>query len=281
MARPLTPVTAPQAEPPRLGLLASNPPVTGQGERWTGGLTYDPEGCNDGEIFGTCDYGTPTTDIENRDFVSWYPYILSVTTQCSTFSGGAEEVQGRALRLLNQQTETLIGRELWTGDFAQTETDNPNVWLAHPDSDNLSESGPVGFVHALACLQQYLANNNGGKQGMIHATPQTITHWESFRLLRREGSKILTFQDHIVVPSPGYTGTSPDGDIGNDNVWAYATDMVRVWLTEPTTSEPLALADRSTNTYISTAQRYALAEWERCRHAGVRLAMDVCDSGGS
>src|SRR5687767_10866262 len=108
MARALQPVTAPFAEPPRFGLLASNPSVTGQGERWIGGIKYDPEGCADGEIFGTCDYGTDTTVVDNPDIVSWFPYILSVTASCTAFSGGADEVQARARRLMLQQTETLI-----------------------------------------------------------------------------------------------------------------------------------------------------------------------------
>lgn len=278
MARPLQPVVAPPAAAPRYGLIASSPPVTDQGDRWIGGITYVPEGCVDGEYFGTCEYGTETTPVTDPATVEWWPYQLSVTVQCSSFSGRASDLEERARRLLQQQTETLIGRELWEGNFAQTETDNPNHYLAHADSDNLSHAGAVGFTHALACLEEYLSKNNGGQQGMIHATPQIVTHWEAFRLLRREGNKILTFKDTLVIPSPGYSGISPTGDIGDNDIWAYATDMVRLWIGDIRVD---ISEDRQDNTFQAIAQRPALAEWPRCRHAAVQIAAIPCDSGGS
>lgn len=147
--------------------------------------------------------------------------------------------------------------------------------------DILSESGPVGLVHGLACLEQYLASNNGGQQGMIHATPQVVTHWASFRLLRREGNRILTFHDTIIVPSPGYSGNNPNGSIADDDVWAYATDMITVRLGEVQTFDLEDTVDRDNNTIQTIAQRRALADWQRCRHGGIRLAVDLCDIGGS
>lgn len=282
MARPTQPVVAPLASPPRFGLLASSPPVTDQGDRWKGGISYAPEGCNDGEVFGTCDYGTETSVLDGPATVSWYPYWLSVTTVCSTFSGVVEDAEvERTRRLLEQQTETLLGYELWAGNNAQIETDNPNTWLASPDAIDLTGLEPSGLVHGLACLEQYLAENNGGRQGMIHATAQVVTHWESYRLLRREGNRILTFKDTIVVPSPGYIGTSPTGTIGDEDVWAYATDAVRIWLGQPDTPNVKNQVDRRDNTAYVTIQRPALAEWERCRHAGIQLCVTPCGFDGS
>lgn len=272
----IQPVVQPFAAAPQFGLIASSPPVSDQGNRWTGGISYSPEGCGDGEIFGTCEYGTDVTPATQPDTVVWWPYILSVAVECSTFSGEGPDVgelDDRARRLLLQQQETLLGKELWEGNYAQADAEGPpNTWLAGPDADVITTT-PATLTHGLDCLEQYLAENNGGKQGMIHATAQTVTQWESFRLLRREGNRILTFKDTIVVPSPGYTGTSPTGTIGSGDIWAYATDYIRVWLDEPKVKDA---TDRSTNTAQTVAQRFALAEWERCRHGGLPLDMDVC-----
>lgn len=279
-------VSAPMAAAPRFGLLASIPTEDASQDRWGGGIQYRPEGCVDGYIYDICDAPTRTTP-ENRDVVAWQPYVLHVSQKCSSFSGEYAENQARIVRLLQSMTETLIGREFWGGELSSTATDtdgdpSPNTWLANvADVDILSELGPVGLVHGLACLEQYLSENNGGQQGAIHATAQVVTHWESFRLLRREGNKILTFKDTVVIPSPGYLGTSPDGNIGNNNIWAYATDMPRIWLGDIKPVEDKETFDRTDNTVVVQAERKALVEWERCRHAGVRLAMEVCDTGGS
>lgn len=277
---------APLATAPRYGLLASIPPIT---TRLTvEGITYMPEGCVEGQTRNPCEPDDRVIG-DRPDNVEWRPYVISVFDQCSTFSGFTEEeATARVMRLLNMDTERQLAHEFWTGDLASTAVDPnsdpwPNTWLANvADVDILSESGPVGFVHALACLEEYLAGTNGGQQGAIHATIQTISHWESFRLLRREGNRILTFQDNVVIQSPGYPGTSPDGTVGNNNIWAYATDMPRIYL-GPIQGpwERKDQVDRDNNTVVMEVSRLGLVEWQRCRHAGVRLAMEVCDTGGS
>lgn len=279
-------IEAPLAASPRFGLLASIPPQTEVAEEvWKGGIAYEPEGCVEGTIFDPCDAPSSRTDPTKAPSVEWYPYILEISEVCSTYSGdgGAE---GRITRLMNMATETLLGREFWEGNLASTMLvdgdPSPNTWLANvADVDILTESGPTGLVHGLACLEQYLSENNGGQQGVIHATPQVVTHWESFRLLRKVGSLTLTMQDHIVVASPGYTGTDPNGNIADSNVWAYATDMPRIFLGQTKTYSREESTDRLNNTVTMVAQRRGLVEFQQCRHAGVRLAVDLCDSGGS
>jgi hypothetical protein len=184
-------------------------------------------------------------------------------------------------------TERQLGEELWTGNLAATAnlpdgTDWPNTWLADVGNvDILSEDGWVSPVHGLSCLEQYLAQTNGGQQGMIHATAQVASQWSFFNLVRDEGRRLVTVNDNIVVVSPGYTGSSPTGSVGDNDIWAYATDMVRVFVGEPKAYDLRETVDRVNNTIVSVAQRPALAEWQRCRHAGVRLALDSCDVGGS
>lgn len=286
MATARNPVEAPLAAAPRFGLLASIVPEKTAEKVWKAGIAYRPEGCVEGSIFDPCE-APERTDPDSPDIVEWNPYIITISDKCSSFSGEWDEYEARVRRRMGMATETLIGNEFWNGTLAQASTDTdgndwPNTWLANvADVDILTESGAVGLVHGLACLEQYLAENNGGQQGAIHATPQTVTHWESFRLLRREGNRILTFKDTVVIPSPGYTGDDPNGNVADNNVWAYATDMPRIYLGEINVTDARQTSDWRDNTMVSVAQRRAMVEFEKCRHGGVRLAMTLCDSGGS
>lgn len=277
------------AERPKFGLLASIIPEKSTDMRWAESdavIAYSPEGCQEGETVDPCD--PPTIEATDRPaIVEWHAYILRVTERCSTVSG-IDDNKARAIRLLEMDTERQLGAEFWEGTLAQASTMPvsgdpwPNTWLANPlDMDILTEAGPVTLTHGLACLEQYLAENNGGQQGAIHATAQVVTHWESFRLLRREGNRILTFKDTVVIPSPGYTGTSPDGDIASGDIWAYATDLPRIFLGPPRADEIMDSIDRLNNTVEMSAFRPGLVEYQKCRHAGVRLDVDICQTGGS
>lgn len=273
-----TPVMAPMAGPPRFGIMASIP-MHNDYPRWSTGIKYMPEGCNNGQSFDICD----PYDKEDRGMpeeVDWKPFAITVTETCSAFGMSFEERQERVRRLIQSDTERQLGAELWDGAIAQQTPDSPNTWLAkstEPEFVDLTGVSPAGYVRAIACLEQFLAENNGGQQGVIHATAQLVTVWESFRLLRREGNKILTFKDTLVIPSPGYSGNDPEGTTGSDNIWAYATDMPR-WVVGDVQG-PFDIEesmDRAENTIDVTASRLALIEWERCRHAGIQVLLSPC-----
>lgn len=297
MALPL-PINPQPATAPRYGLIVSSDPPFDNSDRWMQGLSYSPEGCGSGVAVDPCISGTNVFDPNNRPAkVEWLPYNLIVNEDCSLLPSG-DDREARVTRKLSQSQETLIGHELWTGDIASVATTDsfhdangdptslqslpwPNTWLAHnADAEILSPPGQaVGLVHGLACLEQYLAAN-GGDQGMIHATAQVVTHWASFRLLRREGNKLLTMLDTIVVASPGYSGTGPHGQIADNDIWAYATDPVYVRLGPVKVEGQGGVAvDYRNNNQVVVAQRPALAEWNKCRHAGVQLAVTLCGSG--
>lgn len=277
---PRTPVQAPPAEAPRIGLLASFPAET-DAPRWSTGIAYMPEGCIEGELKEVC-APTENTPSDLPAVVEWDPYFVTVTAECSTFSSptGEDTVDdSRARRALVADRERQLGLEFWEGGLAQASS-LPNTWLSNDDDPNfvVLSPGSNSYVRALACLQEFLASNNGGQQGAIHATAQVVTRWESFRLLRRENNRILTMQDHVVVVSPGYTGTDPDGAIGSDNIWAYATDKPRVYLGDTVIAPIMDTIDRVNNTIQVTASQQALVEFQNCRHAGIQIADDPCSS---
>jgi hypothetical protein len=284
LTQPLAPIVPPPAEAPVNGLLVSaRKPVDAPGIRWQLGFSYEPEGCVDGTTFDPCDAAPAIVVPTNPSTVEWQPVALSASYRCSTWDYRAKDWQAVVLRRLEADQERQLGFELWTGTLAQAKG-FPNKRLAGGAIvDILTESGPVGLVHGLACLEEYLNTRNGGQRGMIHATAQVASHWSSFGMLLRENDRLRTYQGTEVVTSPGYPGTNPNGGIADDDVWAYATDMVDVRLAEVQYIglENGAQVNRETNEITVRAQRDAAASWQGCRLGGVRLAVIRCGIGGS
>lgn len=287
----IIPVSAPPATQPKYGLRTTLSTENTGDTRWftpDAIISYLPEGCSEGSTKDPCSPGTNTPQ-SSPDVVEWHAYILDWEEQCSGFSGDEDFNPSRAIRGLEMDTERQLGSEFWDGTLAQSASlpvsgdPWPNTWLANvADVDILSESGAVALTHGLACLQEYASGLNGGQQAAIHATPQTITHWDGLGLLHRDGqNRLITKLDNLVISSPGYSGTSPDGTIGDNNIWAYVTDIPRVFLGGIKTFPMDQTYNRDENTTMVYAARPALVEWQRCRHAGVRLSLTACDQGGS
>jgi hypothetical protein len=133
----------------------------------------------------------------------------------------------------------------------------------------------------MSCLDGYLASHNSGAQGAIHVNVQTLSQWVTLRIAEFVEGKWYSPGGNLIIASPGYSGNSPLGVTSDGNIWAYATDMPRIFLTKPQVFPLKSSTDRRTNTTYAKAQRVGLVEWQKCRHAGVRLDMDVCDTGVS
>lgn len=267
------------ATPPSFGL-SVDLPVISKG-RWQSGITYAPEGCVDGTTLSL--YATGEKTPSNRPAtVTWVPYILSVFQTCSTLGDDLDEARALGRRALLADTERQLAEEFWNGVISQTENwqgaATPNTWLSD-DSDPgfVDLGGPAHLTHALGCLDQFLSWNNSGQQGAIHATPLARTFWVGLNLLRYENGKYLSPNGHVVISSPGYSGDSPDGAYGDANIWAYATDMPRVFLDDiGPPNKDVQIVDRRNNDVLVLAERVALVEWERCRHAGIQLNLEAC-----
>jgi hypothetical protein len=280
------PIPGRRAQAPRMGLVVSAEKPAEPESVWKNGISYDVESCvvpdTPRDICSPGSFGTaqePTTS-------EWEAYVVAADWTCSTF--GQSDIQAAyeaARRRLMATWGFQVERELWTGTLAQAQS-YPNRWLA--DAANVVELSVGGLtpIEALACLTQYLAENAGGQQGMIHATPQVVTHWDQLGALHRQGNVILTkTRDDIVVAGNGYTGSNPDGDAASaGNVWAYATDIVEVREGETDPEDiggqgPIPWVDPTNNRITVRAQKRALASFEGCRHAGTQIALDPCVSG--
>lgn len=273
---------APPASPPEFGLTTAIKPITDG--RWQGGIKYTPEGCITGTTRSLYQLAekVPTT---RRDEVTWIPYILSTYETCSTFSDDIDEARARARRALEADSERQLALEFWEGTISQSQqwqgADTPNTWLT--DSTDPAyvtlASAAVDPATALRCLDTYLGQNNSGQQGAIHAPIPVFDYWaEESSIVFRDG-KWYTPTGHLVITSPGYPGTSPDDSAyAAGSLWAYATDLPRVFMAPVRPmGESVQVVNRRNNDVAPLAERLALAEWERCRHAGIGIDLDTCD----
>lgn len=282
------------AQAPRMGLVTAaqgaNSLVTQPESKWMNGVAYETEACVTPSA--PIDICTPGAFAQAQPPASseWVPYVAYADWTCSTFSVGnaLDEAYAVARRRLDATWQWQMEFELWTGTLAQVQS-YPNRWLA--DAANVADlSGGAGVtpLNALACLTQYLADNTGGQQGMIHATPAVVTHWADEGAVYRQGNVILTkVRDDVVVAGNGYPGTTPDGDAPVDgNVWAYATDIVEVREgskspngidgNESAALKPIQWVNPTNNVIVVRAQKRVLASFEGCRHAGIRIDIPVC-----
>lgn len=277
-----------------MGLIVAGRNPSDPDDRWENGITYEPECVPDsGTPLDACDPAEVDTPSANAT-VAWDPYFLQVGYNCGTFGWKGRDWQALVRRRLAADEERQLSAELWRGALARAEG-YPNRFLASAAADVLTD-GATGLTDGLACLEQYLAECNGGQQGMIHATTQVVDHWLALgHLLRREGNVLYTnSRDTIVVPGAGYDGSGPQSPqplegqgtpeaAAEGSVWAYVTGIIEVRLGRVDVlggPDQPAQMDRTGNSVDLIAERAALASWDLCCHGAVELDVSLCSAGG-
>lgn len=269
MAAPKVVVQGTQAAPPRVGLIVSAATPSGEGSRWQGGITYDPETGQPGYRTDLCDPGENDRDLPARpEVVAWDAYAIGDGIRCTALAANRTDWRAQARRQLEAVAEYQLSAELWSGTLA-TAHGYDNLFLDNGDAHDVVTSGAdVGPRDALAFLEQYLADAARGQRGMIHAPRAIVSTWAQDGGLRREGGLILTTHDTIVVPGAGYP---------LDSGKAFATGMVEVRRGDvEITGDPLSSAevDRDTNTVEVRAEQVALASWDGVAHGAVNVDID-------
>lgn len=272
-------VTAPVNTPPLVSLVRSARRVDEGDFRWENGFAFSPEGCEGGGILDPCGT-TEKTISDNPALVEYDPYVVYAGDKCSSFGWQDRDYQARARRFLEACQSKHIAAELWTGTLA-TSASFPNPFFTDIAGDVVATA--VTPTEALACLEQGLAECQCGA-GMIHATPNVVTHWINAGLVLREGGLLMTYLGTIVVADGGYPGTGPGGtEPASGAVWAYATGIVEVRLGEvqifpATLKEAL---NRETNLIEFRAERMASAVWDNCCLLAASVDVELCIIGGS
>lgn len=289
------PIQAPQARPPRYGLLAAAPTVDDADLRvLAGGWEYQPEACGlSGRDSITCagsTQGVMDAADQRPGVLEGDPLWLWAADECSTFGFQARDWQGRARRQLAATESYELAAELWDGTVTAADgLANPYLASAAADSDTVT-SAAADPVDALACIEAGLARYLRGQQGMVHVTPQLLTHLRAAQAISREGTVWTTSMGHIVVADAGYSGAGPGGAAAGASQWAYGTSMVQVRLgpvemIPGTLDDARSLAaamDRAVNNVVVVAGRLAGYQWANdCAHVAAEVDLAVCAIGGA
>lgn len=286
-------VQAPPSRPPRYGLLVAVPPVSDEDLHvLAAGWTFQPEGCDiSGIDTPDCagNVGVMALDAQPST-ITGSPLWVYSGDECSAFGYLAREWQGRARRRLAATESYEIALELWAGAVQQSESLN-NKYLASPggDSDTVTD-GPSSILNAMANLEAALADTLRGQQGLMHMTPQLLTHAVASDLVRRDGNVWVSPMGHIVVADAGYTGSGPGDDPSDAGLWIYGTPMLQIRL-GPVEVIPgdldnaVALAasmDRDLNDIVVFAGRLAAVQWSvECAHIAAQTNIPLARIGGT
>lgn len=271
-------VDAPAAGPNRRGLLSPGGAIeiVEPDERWVGGFAYEPLACG---VIGprpiVCEDTEKPSDVDPAAIREYDPIYLLGADVCSTLDRGRDRIERAQQNLLATQSHQAE-REFWDGVATRAATPNlGNAYLAEGGASDAVSSTPVPFVNALAELDQALAECLHGTQGMIHATPLTVSLWYAAGLLRVEGQRLLTAMDTIVVTGSGYSGSAPGAQAGDPPVppadlsagaTAYGTGLVysRLGSTNRIGETAVSEIDRATNTQTVLVERPAAITFAGC-----------------
>lgn len=249
------PVEAPSLVANPINLVrSSRTPADSTSGRWVNGFAYVPEGIGLLGVSDACS-GDFEEMLHADAFTSdWTPYVLTAEYRCSTFGFDQNDYKGRATRLLDAATSKLLEWEFWGGELSQ---------VASLDNSFLMEFTGVAYnadtiESAIGAVENGLADCVVGGRGMIHLPPFVVPFLRS--IVRREGNLLLTDRDTIVVPGSGYAryggGANP-----NATMDIYGTGITDVRLGEIIVEDDASF-DRSTNTMVIKAQRYACVSWD-------------------
>lgn len=273
-------VEAPPLAAPTVGLLRSAVVVEdGDGARWLqDGVSFESRSCGPSGVSDPCDNTKTVPPDEGTEQVDGDAFVVWAADRCSVMDNGRDG-EARARNRLAAWQGFQIERELWEGAFHRA-SNKTGRWLADAvaDGTDVISATAVATRDALGALEEYLAGCVS--QGMIHAHPNLVTSWDSLNLIRREGARLYTVQDTMIVPGRGYTGAAPstDGaadpivDASGETAYAYATSMIQVRL-GPTRA--FTDVDRAVNTRTWRAERSAVFTWDACCHGAINV--DLAD----
>lgn len=290
MAQLRAPVTAPPARPPRYGLILAAPAWEGDGDarELAGGWEFQPEGCGaSGRLPVECEGDTAAmTEGSRPAVVDGEPVWLYATDECTATGFAQRDWLGRARRQLAATESYELAAELWVGRVGSS---NRGLARVAGDSDTLTAAA-VSPTDALGLIECGLASYLKGQQGMVHVTPQVLTHLVTNGTVERAGAVWTTAMGHIVVADAGYDGSGPGAVAAGATQWAYGTPMIQVRL-GPVMTAPESLDDarnfaqvmnRQVNDIVVWAGRLAGFRWaSECAHVAAEVAIPTCAIGGA
>lgn len=325
MAEAGTPVDGPLARPGRPGMLLSSitPVIDGSDletpetlgaqydadlpttaardrqVRWASGYSFWPEDCKGGHVVDRCGNTDPVDSDAQSTAVGFsatdssvipiQPFIVEVTEVCSTIGAASLAlIGGRLKRKLLAMQSHQVAKEFWTGTLAQSSSWTSNQYLTNATGLTLIQGGGVvGYVSALAELEQYGYGASDWERLVIHTTPRVAEQWVSQNLVHavpNPGNVLMTELGTIVVTDSGYPGTGPGGvtaGASNHVQWAYVTGIpqIRLGAIYGLNEDGLATVDTygtsTSNTRTARAWRAASVAIDPCIRGAVLIDLST------
>lgn len=267
-------------------------------DHWQQGVTWEEWCGNAATIYDECiavtgSGGQPPAQASLSNTVTQVnrgatPFTVYAEFDCSPVGQGITQADlvDRAEQVLLRQESYQVSKAFWTGSAgtitsvfphlaANTVVNDPQNIVLQTAASPLVTGGDDAAV-ILGQVENQLAACYGG-QGVIHIPYLALPTFTSRMLIMPESptGPLRTLAGNLVVPGPGYTGSSPAGAApASGTAWIYATGAVFGYRSEVFARQFPDTFDRAENTVKSIASRTYLFGFECC-HVGSLVTLGV------
>lgn len=258
-------------------LLPDDP--AGEIYRWGNGAQVYPYPIDTGYSWDPCSTGTMRTKADGQTpplptFAAFTAYLPETCTSSRIVSQAYFTARAQ---LAFAAVESAIYENVLAEGGALNGSGQP--YLGDSNMTVLG-GGAVSPEEGLALLEDAIGSTH--RQGMIHATPATVTAWTfTGPAIDKEGAVLKTRVGTSVVSGDGYIGVKPDdhnAGLSATQAWAFASGPVQVRREAQIRIYPDQLKqalDRSENIVTYRAERDALVTWDTALQVGVLVDRSI------
>lgn len=196
---------------------------------------------------------------EGLDYMVSEPYWVYATRQCGTVGTTPEGAAASVRRRLLAGEQRAVEEQLWGGG-ASLAVDPQLTALPALGVTTVVPTAP-GSSAAIAALEDAFYDTYG-YVGTIHINMRAYGNLAYGDLLVRNAGTLNTPMGSVWSIGAGYGITGPEGVApAAGNVWAFMTPPVLIRRSEVIVPPVLAALDRTTNQYMSLAERVYAHTW--------------------
>lgn len=222
---------------------------------------------------GAAKQATGSIPVRATDSFAVYTWL-----DCSLVGTGEAELRRRTEAAHRNNAQFVVERTFWTGGTFATSPhlaeDTPITEVVGGSTVNLQTAataitGTVDIVEGISRLEQAMADCYGGTP-FIHVPRGVTAHLATQNLVTAKGPRLVTTNGSIVVPAPGYPGTSPAGAAPPaGTTWIYATGSVKMWQSDLMwqAHDARELLRRDVNDSVLIVEQRFMFAWDCCHFA--------------
>lgn len=252
---------------PPHGLLTIPGVLRDDGDRWLNGVNIDSYPCNVPTLWDPCSTGTyrAKEDVVEMPRPRFDSFAIIQSLVCSSLGiGDPVAFTEKAETVLNATQSFGVEEAISQGVAGST-----NPFLGDVNVTVLG-GGAVTPAVGLAWLENAIGAT--GRMGMIHAPPAVVVAWEAGLSQDAPDGVLRTMNGTPVASGGGYIGADANGvSAGAGQSWVFASGPVEVRLASVAVQPIRETLDRTDNSVVVRAERYALAVWDGCLQVAVLI----------